>query len=298
MIEKLEYLMALAQEKHFGRAAEVCSVSQPSLSLGLKQLEEALGVLLVERGSRFIRLTAEGERTLEWARRIVGDARAMRQDINILKRGLTGRLRIAVAPAALPMTATVTGPLYTRHPDVQFTILSRPAHDIPALLENIEVDAAITYVDTELPGRFLTIPLYRERYQLLVTKDSALSRRKTVTWKTVSGLPLCLLTLDTENRRIIEGLLRGTGESPKIMLESDSMSVLIAHVRTGAWVSIVPDKIAQSTRIADKEFEAIPIVEPDAVHTIGLVMPERDPTTPLATALAAQARLTASQLLH
>ena len=101
MIEKLEYLIALAHEKHFGRAAELCAVSQPSLSLGLKQLEEALGVLLVQRGSRFIGLTAEGERTLEWARRIVGDARAMRQDITALKRGLTGRLRIAVAPAGI-----------------------------------------------------------------------------------------------------------------------------------------------------------------------------------------------------
>src|SRR5689334_11940608 len=98
MIEKLEYLLALAQEKHFGRAAEVCAVSQPSLSLGLKQLEETLGVLLVNRGSRFIGLTAEGERTLEWARRIVGDARAMRQDISTLNTGPSGRLRIAVVP--------------------------------------------------------------------------------------------------------------------------------------------------------------------------------------------------------
>ena len=102
MIEKLEYFLALAQEKHFGRAADICAVSQPSLSLGLKQLEETLGVMLVQRGSRFIGLTAEGERTLDWARRIVGDARAMRQDIKALKHGLTGRLRIAVIPAALP----------------------------------------------------------------------------------------------------------------------------------------------------------------------------------------------------
>src|ERR1700749_5073234 len=130
MIDKLEYLLALAQEKHFGRAAEACSVSQPSLSLGLKQLEEALGVMLVQRGSRFIGLTAEGERTLEWARRIVGDARAMRQDIRALKQGLSGRLRIAVIPAALPMVATVTMPLYVRHPEIQFLILSRPSSEI------------------------------------------------------------------------------------------------------------------------------------------------------------------------
>src|SRR5262249_43748640 len=108
MIDKLEYLLALAQEKHFRRAAEACSVSQPSLSLGLKQLEEMLGVMLVQRGSRFVGLTPEGERALEWARRIVGDARAMRQDIRALRHGLSGRLRLAVVPAALPMVAAVT----------------------------------------------------------------------------------------------------------------------------------------------------------------------------------------------
>src|SRR5215212_4544363 len=87
MLDKLEYLMALARERHFGRAAETCGVTQPTLSAGIKQLEETLGVLLVQRGSRFIGFTPEGQRTLDWARRIVGDARAMRQEIAALKHG-------------------------------------------------------------------------------------------------------------------------------------------------------------------------------------------------------------------
>jgi DNA-binding transcriptional LysR family regulator len=297
MIEKLEYLLALAQEKHFGRAAEVCAVSQPSLSLGLKQLEEALGVLLVHRGSRFIGLTAEGERTLEWARRIVGDARAMRQDISTLKRGLSGRLRIAVVPAALPMITSVTQPLHARHPDVQFTILSRPAHDIPPLLENLEIDAAMTYVDNEISGRVTTVPLYRERYRLIVANDSPFAQRENVTWQAVGKLPLCLLTPDTENRRFIDALLRDAGGIPEVTLESDSMSVLSAHVRTGAWVSVMPDKIALSADMAGPDLCTIPIIEPEAIHTIGLVTPQRELTTPLISALAAEARRV-SELLH
>ena len=82
MLDKLEYLMALARERHFGHAADACGVTQPTLSAGIKQLEETLGVLLVQRGSRFIGFTPEGERTLDWARRIVGDARAMREDLD------------------------------------------------------------------------------------------------------------------------------------------------------------------------------------------------------------------------
>src|SRR5260370_30708415 len=85
LIDKLELLLALAKERHFGRAAEACGVTQPTMSTSLKQLEELLGVMLVQRGSRFQGFTPEGERALDWARRIVGDARAMRQEINGLK---------------------------------------------------------------------------------------------------------------------------------------------------------------------------------------------------------------------
>src|SRR5690349_110541 len=78
MIDKLEFLIALSRERHFGRAADLCGVTQPTLSAGLKQLERDLGVLLVARGSRFQGLTPEGERVLDWACRIGGDATAMR----------------------------------------------------------------------------------------------------------------------------------------------------------------------------------------------------------------------------
>lgn len=297
MIEKLEYLLALAQEKHFGRAADACGVSQPSLSLGLKQLEEALGVMLVHRGSRFISLTAEGERTLEWARRIVADSRTMRQDIKELRHDLTGRLRIAVIPAALPMIAALTQGLFKSHPEIDFTILSRPSNEIVPLLENLDIDAALTYLDIEPLTRVTTIPIYRERYQLLIAKDSAFKRSDSVTWSQVAKLPLCLLTRDTQNRRIIEDLLRDGGGAPRISLESNSMTVLFAHVRTGSWASVMPEKIAQTMGMA-QDFHAVPIVKPEVVHTIGLVMPLREPTTALIAALAAEARRVGATMIE
>src|SRR5215469_13422230 len=108
MIDKFEYLIALANERHFGRAAETCGVTQPTFSAGIKQLEDSLGVLLVQRGSRFHSFTPEGERVLDWARRIVGDSRAMRDEIDALRHGLTGRLRIAAIPTTLAMVAALT----------------------------------------------------------------------------------------------------------------------------------------------------------------------------------------------
>jgi DNA-binding transcriptional LysR family regulator len=289
MLDKLEYLMALARERHFGRAAEACGVTQPTLSAGIKQLEETLGVLLVQRGSRFIGFTPEGERTLDWARRIVGDARAMREEIRALKHGLTGQLRIAAIPTTLAMVASLTTPFRARHPDVRFTILSRTSIEVLALLEDLEIDAGVTYIDNEPLGRVNAVPLYHERYQLLTAADAPLGNRERVTWAEVSQVPLCLLTPDMQNRRIIDGLLRSAGSEARPTLESNSMIVLFAHVRTGRWASVMPARLAETLGLT-ATIRAIPIVEPEAVHSIGLVVPMREPMTPLNAALVAEAR--------
>ena len=83
---------------------------------------------------------------------------------------------------------------------------------------------------------------------------------------------------------------------PRVSLESNSMTVLFSHVRTGSWATVMPDKLAQSIGIA-AEFQAIPIVEPEVVHTIGLVLPLRDPTTALTAALSAEARRVGAELM-
>ena len=295
MIDKLQFLLALARERHFGRAAEASGVTQPTLSAGIKHLEEQMGVLLVNRGSRFRGFTPEGDRVLDWARRIVGDERAMRQEIESLRNGLTGRLRIAAIPTALAMTASLTTPFRQRHPNVQFTIQSCTSIDVLGHLENLEIDAGLTYLDNEPLGRVSTVPLYRERYCLITAADAPLGNRDSVTWAEVAEVPLCLLTPNMQNRRIIDGLLRGAGGSPQPTLESNSMIVLFAHVRTGRWASVMPSKLAETLGLTET-IRAIPIVQPEAVHTIGLVVPAREPMTPLNAALVAEAKRLARTL--
>src|ERR1700752_4295274 len=226
MLDKLEFIIALARERHFGHAAEACGVSQPTFSAGIKQLEDMLGVLLVHRGSRFQGFTPEGQRVLDWARRIVGDTRAMREEINSLRLGLTGQLRIAAIPTALAMVAALTTPYRERHPNVQFTILSRTSIEILDLLENLEIDAGITYLGNEPLGRVNALPLYHERYQLLTSPDAPLGNRASVTWAELAQVPLCLLTPDRQNRRIIDRLLKGAGTEARLTLESASMILL------------------------------------------------------------------------
>jgi len=288
--DKLEFLLALAREKHFGRAAESCGVTQPTLSAGVKQLEDTLGVLLVNRGSRFLGFTQEGERVLDWARRIVGDTRAMRDEVRALKRGdLVGHLRIAVIPTALAMVSALTTPYRAKHPGVRFTILSRTSTETLRQLENLEVDAGITYLDNEPLGRVRTVPLYSEAYCLLIAAESPLGHREQVTWAEVGQIPLCLLTPDMQNRRIIDGLLAAAGhDNLAPTLESNSMIVLFSHIRTRQWATVMPIRLVDTLGLTDV-IRAIPIIEPTAIHEIGLVVPNREVTSPLAAALIAEA---------
>lgn len=293
MIDKLEFLLALARERHFARAAKVCGVTQPTLSAGVKQLEETFGLLLVLRGSRFRDFTPEGERVLSWARRIVGDAHAMRDEMRALKKGLAGQLRVAAVPTAVAVIERLITPYRERHPNVQFKVLSRSSNDILRLMENLEIDAGVTYLDEGPLGRVTAIPLYRERYFLLISGDAPLGKRDKVTWAEATRMPLCLLTPDMQNRRIIDRLAQKAGGNPEAYLESDAMILLYTHLRSGKWASIMPGQLAAMLRLTD-QLRAIPIVEPEASNSIGLVVPAREPMTPLTAALVKEARRVAA----
>ncbi len=289
MIDKLEYFIALAREKHFARAAEELGISQPTLSAAIRQLEDQLGVMLVVRGSRFQGLTPEGQRVLEWARRIVGDTRTMREEMRAARRGLAGHIRIAVIPTALSMVPRITGPFQEKHPDVTFSVSSRTSLQVLSLLENLEIDAGITYLDNEPLGRVTSVPLYAERYHLIAAAGTPLSDRDQVTWRDVADLRLCLLTADMQNRRIINQHMADAGVSVKPTLESNSMIVLFSHIRTGRWASIMPRNVAESFGFS-AEIRMIPISEPEAEHSVGLVAQYREPFTPLVSALLHEAR--------
>ncbi len=294
MIDKLEFFIALTRAKHFGRAAEECGVSQPSLSAAIRQLEDQLGVVLVVRAARYQGLTPEGQRVLEWARRIVADTRTMREEMRAARKGLAGHIRLAVIPTALAMVPRLTESFQARHPAVTFSVTSRTSLQVLSQIENLEIDAGITYLDNEPLGRVTTVPLYSERYHLITAAGTPLADQESVTWKQVSGLRLCLLTSDMQNRRIINKHMAEAGVEVKPTLESNSMIVLFSHIRTGQWASIMPPNILESLSY-QKHIKMIPIVEPDAEHLVGLIATYREPHTPLVSALLHEARQRAAE---
>jgi DNA-binding transcriptional LysR family regulator len=284
MIDKLEMFITLAKERHFGRAAEACGVTQPSLSSAIRQLEDQLGVQLVFRGSRFQGLTPEGQRVLDRALGIVGDVRALKDEMRVVRAGLSGNLRLGVIPTALPMVADLTGPFTARHPNVRVSILSRTSAEILAGIEALDLEAGITYLDNEPLGRVAQVPLYTEFYRLLIARGGPLAGQAQVRWADLSAMPLCLLTSDMQNRRIVNQHLGEAGVQAAPMIESNSTIALVAHVLTGRWASVVPRRLADMF-VTDGRLVAIPIVEPEAEHAVGLITARRDPQTPVLQAL-------------
>jgi DNA-binding transcriptional LysR family regulator len=289
MLRQLEYLVALAREKHFGRAAAACNVSQPTLSAAIRQLEEELGAPIVERGHKFHGLTAQGRAALDHAHRILAEASALKRNLEEMDRGLSGRLRIGAIPTALPIVAHITAPFYERFPNVSVTILSLNSQQIQQGIDDFELDVGLTYLDNEPLTNVRAKPIYVEQYMFLTPAAGPYSRLRSITWREAADAPLCLLTPDMQNRRIVDGIFRSVDASPKPAMETNSIFNLCSHVASGLWSSIVPVQLLQFFGMP-RGTKAIEMVEPRAQRTIGLIMADRDPPSPLARNLLAMER--------
>jgi DNA-binding transcriptional LysR family regulator len=233
VIRHLQYLTALARERHFARAAAVCNVTQPTLSAGIKQLEESLGVLIVERGQRFLGLTAEGERVLV-------DYGSLQQELSEMREGLVGQLRIGAIPVTLPIVPLLTAPFAKRHERTDILVISQTSISIQRGLDEFSLDVGVTYLDNEPLARVRCLPLYQERYVLLTQRDGPFRRRSVVAWTEAETLPLCLLTPDMQNRRILDMHFREGGAEIHTAIETNSLVTLWSHLRLGHWSSVVP----------------------------------------------------------
>jgi DNA-binding transcriptional LysR family regulator len=284
MMRKFAYLLALARERHFGRAAQACHVSQPTLSNAIRQLEEDLNVPIVERGRTFQGFTQEGQKVLEHARHVLSEQETLIQSLRQGNLGLGGTAKLGVIPTTLPAVAHILAPFAERHPKLRVSLRSMSSREIQRGLSAFELDAGITYVDNEPLLGVRSRPLYVERYFLLTRRTGPLEGRTGVGWREAAELPLCLLTPDMQNRRIAESAFERAGVCVTPEVETNSLMNLFTLVRRGHWSSVVPGQLLTVVR-ADPELVALPLESPVTTYTVGLVYIDRDPPTPLVTAL-------------
>ena len=280
-IRQLEYLVALAREKHFAKAAEVCHVSQPALSAAIRSLEKELGIVIVQRGRRFVGLTLEGERVLSWAQQTVASLAHMREDAAVAKSAISGTLRIGAIPTTMTVAALLTAPCRAAYPNIRYTISSLSAEAIVSQLDDFELDIGLTYLDNEVTGGFEQLRLFDERYVLLAGRSEALE--PTVTWEEAARLPLCLLTGKMRNRQVIDAAFRRAGAAPSVVLETDSLFALYAHVSEAGLFSVVPHSLLNFFDLVNR-VQARPLL-PELTRGIGLIARNQPALAPIAAAV-------------
>ncbi len=291
LLRHLQYLVALSRARHFARAASACAVTQPTLSSGIKQLEDEMGVLLVFRGQRFEGFTPEGERVLEWAQRIVDACESLKQEAARLRGELQGQLRIGAVPTAIPMLPILLNAYADAHPSVRLTLRSASSSKILSGLEAHTLDAGISYLGLKGAGvsNVREFPLFKERYVLLLGSKHVRGGATSVSWGQVPDLRYCLLAPEMQNRRIIDETLAEAGAEVSPAIETDSAAALVPLINSGEWASIVPRSLLGMLPV-DGQVVALDLVEPTVERDIGLVLPARDPLAPVAAALAALAK--------
>jgi DNA-binding transcriptional LysR family regulator len=285
-IRQMTYLVALAREKHFGRAAEVCNVTQPTLSSGLKALERELDMRLVMREPRFMGLTPEGERVVEWAGQILADYESLKQDVEVFRGGLRGTLRLGVIPAAMPPVARLTRPFSEKYPQVTIDVQSMTSAEIQRGLDRFEIDAGITYLENEPLSHVRKTALYRERYLFVTRRGGPWAGASSIAWHDAVNKNLCLLNESMQNRRVLNNLALSIGLELTPTVTTNSYLAVCSHVCSGAWSSIIPHTFSYIFNGCE-DLALIDLVDPVHGQTIGLVASDRDPLSPLARALLA-----------
>jgi DNA-binding transcriptional LysR family regulator len=280
-IRQLEYLVTLAREKHFAKAAEICHVSQPALSSAIRGLEKELGVMIVQRGRRFLGLTPEGERVLAWAQQTLASLSYMREDASSAKSSMTGTLRFGAIPTAMTVAAFLTGPCFSAYPNIRYTLSSLTADAIVSQLDQFELDLGLTYLDDKVIEGFEKLHLFDERYVLLA--DRRVSLEPSLTWEQAAQLPMCLLTGKMRNRQVIDAAFRRAGVQPTVVLETDSLFSLYAHVSEAGLFSIVPHSLLNFFDLTNR-VQARPVV-PQLTRSIGLIARNQPALAPITGAL-------------
>lgn len=282
---QLEYFVALARERHFARAASACYVSQPALSEAIRKLELELKVPLVRRGHAFEGLTPEGERLVLWARRILADHDALKQEVAALQTGLTGELRLGVIPAASTTVALLTDPFCAEHPLVRVQLeTSLRSDEIVERIRRFELDAGIIYPDGQNTADLLVTPLYEERHVLVASGELLTGRSGTIGWPDALELPMCLLNKGMRGRQLINDALATHDLAVTPQLETDSVVTLLAHVGTGRWASIVPQTWLRSLR-PPADTRVLELDSPSVTARIALVTDAVEPGSVLTRAL-------------
>lgn len=285
-LKQFKYLIAVAEERHFGRAAEVCHVTQPSLSTGIKLLELELGapIFLRGRGQRFRGLTAEGEKIARWARSVVANCEAMRDEIASMSNNLRGRLRVGAMPSMSPVLPSLLSRVRQRHPGIAVDVRFIGNEGMRLGLNEFSLDVAFTYLEASDMGARNALPLYGERLSLLVPDREEFRDQTSITWREASKLPLAMLPSKLRERAFVDTIFARVGCSPEPKIESESILHLMFQVQYTELCTIIPSHFTKMPGL-HAGTRALDLVDPVVSQEVALFWAQGETIMPMAKAL-------------
>ncbi|KUN67942.1 LysR family transcriptional regulator [Streptomyces griseorubiginosus] len=270
--QQLQYFVAVAETRHFTRAAETVHVAQPSLSQQIRALERELGADLFLRARGNITLTDAGEALLPLARRILADADTARHEVQELVQLRSGRIRMGATPSLCTgLLPDVLRAFHDRYPGIRLMIEEGGSHDLVRLLARGALDLALVVLPLPTPSPALTtVELLREDLVVVSSPEGPAPGgpgRRTVRVADLESAPLVMFRHGYDLRELTVAACRAEGFEPDFAVEGGEMDAVLGFVRAGLGVAVVPRMVA--TR-AGRGLRVTPLARPGLHRTIAL----------------------------
>jgi DNA-binding transcriptional LysR family regulator len=288
-LRQLRYLVALADEQHFTRAAEREHIAQPALSQQIRRLEAEVGLALVERTTRRVALTQAGELLVARARRILADVEAARAELEGLAGVHTGRVKVGVMHTMGPVDVSLAlATFHERHPGVELTVREEPSEDLAELLRVDALDLALLSVTERIESHGLGLhQLLLEELVVVLARDHPLAGRERIRMAELAGENFISYREGARLRELLMGAGQQAGFVPQVKLELNESGRIRRLVDRGLGVAILP---RSDTEVAGPEVAVAKLVEPELARDITLAWREGRRHAPAAAAFLALVR--------
>jgi len=270
-LTELRYIVALAREKHFGRAAEKSHVAQPTLSVAVKKLEDELGVILFERGQSEVTVTPAGVPIVQQAERVLAEAARVKELADTAGDPLAGPLRLGaiftIGPYLLPRLVPL---IKARAPKMPLMIQESFTSQLLESLKNGELDVAVLALPVQEPG-LVAQPVYDEAFRVLVPAGHAWAQQQTVDAARLLDEPLLMLGRGNCFRDQVLDLCTRAGAGGPQVLEGSSLETIRLMVASGVGITVMPASAVDNLSPDDPLLRVKLFDEPTPLRRVGLV---------------------------
>lgn len=268
-LRQLRYLVALAEERHFTRAAAREHIAQPALSQQIRRLEEEVDLPLVERTTRHVTITPAGDLLVARARRILAEVEAARTELSAMRGMETGRVSVGTMHTMGPIDVSLPLAIFhQRHPGIELTVREQSSEELAEMIREDELDLAFLSVTERLESHGLGLhQLVSEKLVVLLPVDHPLAGRRQLRMRELRDQEFISYRAGARLRELLFGAARAAGFEPEVKLESNESARIRRLVARGMGVAILP---ASDAAAPGAEVAIVALIDPPLSRDITL----------------------------